>query len=492
MFYSFVLVFIQGMFNLGSVKMEDSRCHSDVISMATPDGNIMKLVCRSNEVLHILCATFAELENGVYQDKFDSSDFVRSQCNLKPECSITVDSKSMSVEPSVEKPLSLNVAYACREMFQRVKREYQNLDITCNDGTLIKVYSAFYSGIRNSCIPANKTQTVESMCNGKPRCLLRVENMFFGGDPCISIAKQLKVTNGCYRVCTTDFNKNGCSKSCNNCKQRSCYFKSGVCNLGCGDNFYGDGCVEKCNVNCGGTANTCDNENGTCLFGCDAGFLGEKCDEECPSKTYGQNCSRKCSTFCGGSQECDPVNGTCHDACHAGYKGTNCDLKCPLGTYGESCSHKCSIACGGINSECDPNDGTCLYPCDAGYIGKTCDKKCPPKTYGKNCSRKCSKFCGGLHQECHHVDGICLDACQLGRKGSRCDSRIKQAEQYSTAAIYGTAIFFLLVFAICVMPHSMGGNFLRKSTDLDENGETKTPKQEHQDSSSDDSSDDAK
>ena len=59
----------------------------------------------------------------------------------------------------------------------------------------------------------------------------------------------------------------------------------------------------------------------------------------CMSGTYGENCSKRCSSHCDGqNKSCDHINGWCNHGCMNGYQGNRCDTGKDNGT--ESVSTK--------------------------------------------------------------------------------------------------------------------------------------------------------
>ncbi|KAK6991347.1 multiple epidermal growth factor-like domains protein 10, partial [Biomphalaria glabrata] len=89
----------------------------------------------------------------------------------------------------------------------------------------------------------------------------------------------------------------------------------------------------------------------------------------CNEMTYGQSCSKICSTNCT-DQKCDPVNGKCN-VCIPGYKGDFCNQTCSEKTYGQNCSLNCSSKC--TDQKCDPVYGKCNV-CIPGYKGDFCNQ----------------------------------------------------------------------------------------------------------------------
>ncbi|KAK3759982.1 hypothetical protein RRG08_006449 [Elysia crispata] len=163
---------------------------------------------------------------------------------------------------------------------------------------------------------------------------------------------------------------------------------------------------------------------------------------DCGRNTYGANCSKRCSPFCGGANKtCNSVNGSCVHGCVDGYQGGRCDKECANNTYGMNCSKNCSPYCDGENNSCDNKNGYCVY-------GKLCDRECAINTYGMNCSKKCSPHCGGANKSCDSINGSCVYGCLDGYQGELCDTvgdsmNVKSRPRHEMKTI--AAIFALLV-----------------------------------------------
>lgn len=365
MFSSAVLLFLYEMFRLGSAQTEKEYCYSNAISVSSRAGDIMNLICASNEVIHLLCAFV--IEDQAFQDKIDKFELIDSRCHSKSTCTVPVNSQSLSMESSSVQPSSLNVVYKCRRLLSIEIGEGNGTEIVCEKG-IITVYSAIYDSYKKSnCKPVDQTSFVVDKCEDQPKCLVKNDYDHTQADPCFDIKTRTEVIYAC-RDCKVKFDREECFKSCNpGCFKQSCYLGSGNCNIGCIDGRFGEQCDKQCNVNCGGTTSTCDIHDGKCLFGCDAGYLGEMCDQECNAN-------------CGGADNtCDIRDGTCLFGCDAGYMGKMCDRECPDGYFGQNCSQECNINCGGTNNTCDKQNGECHF-CDTGYLGTMCDEKLEVKT----------------------------------------------------------------------------------------------------------------
>ncbi|KAK3759975.1 hypothetical protein RRG08_006442 [Elysia crispata] len=147
-----------------------------------------------------------------------------------------------------------------------------------------------------------------------------------------------------------------------------------------GSNTYDMKCSRRCSPYCVGTDKTCDHKNGSCVHGCVDGYQGELCDRVCGNKTYGPACSNNCSPYCGGEKKiCNHINGSCVHGCVDGYqgeicdRGEMCDRECENNTYGVNCSKHCSPFCGGADNSCDNINGSCVNGCIDGYYGELCD-----------------------------------------------------------------------------------------------------------------------
>ncbi|XP_036365016.1 multiple epidermal growth factor-like domains protein 6 [Octopus sinensis] len=221
--------------------------------------------------------------------------------------------------------------------------------------------------------------------------------------------------------CVPGFYGDMCMERCELCEGAKCDQFTGRCEEGCiigyyvpygsqnctecSRGYFGRNCTKKCHCHA-----TCNHINGSCSGLCHAGYTGYNCQEECEAGRFGSNCRRTC--HCIDEENCNRTNGNCSDGCSAGYRGYNCQQKCPDGSFGHNCNESChcSVACNHINGEC-PGE------CDNGYTGFNCQKECEVGRFGRNCKRTCHCI---DNESCNRVNGSCEGGCSDGYLGFDC------------------------------------------------------------------------
>ncbi|XP_046560143.1 uncharacterized protein LOC124269176 [Haliotis rubra] len=190
----------------------------------------------------------------------------------------------------------------------------------------------------------------------------------------------------------------------------------------CSSRTYGQNCSKRCtDRNCAGNS-LCDHVTGSCVPGCKVGWMGIDCVEECSSRTYGQNCSKRCIyRNCAGNSSCDHVTGSCVPGCKVGWMGTDCVEECDEDHYGVNCKETCGNRnCASNTSSCDRRTGSCDTGCLPGWLEEDCTQECSSRTYGQNCSKQCTdRNCAG-NSSCDHVTGSCVHGCKAGWMGIDC------------------------------------------------------------------------
>ncbi|RUS85858.1 hypothetical protein EGW08_006410, partial [Elysia chlorotica] len=135
--------------------------------------------------------------------------------------------------------------------------------------------------------------------------------------------------------------------------------------------------------------------------------------------------------------------------------------ECTENTYGVNCEKYCSHFCGGVNKTCSPVSGECLSGCVTGYQGLLCDQaivtggdtsgepdgdtECANNKYGVNCSKSCSPNCAGADKQCYHTNGSCVLGCESGYSGPKCDIGVKDAvSEYPVITVLATSMLVLI------------------------------------------------
>ncbi|CAI9733312.1 -type tyrosine-protein phosphatase O,Tyrosine-protein phosphatase non-receptor type 11,Tyrosine-protein [Octopus vulgaris] len=205
--------------------------------------------------------------------------------------------------------------------------------------------------------------------------------------------------------------------------------------LQCVPGFYGDMCMERCEL-CEGAK--CDQFTGRCEEGCIIGYYvpygSQKC-KECLSGKFGRNCTKSCHC----SETCNHTNGLCPGVCDAGYTGYNCQEECEAGRFGRNCGGTCHC----IDDEnCNRKTGKCPKECSAGYKGYNCQQKCKGDKFGVNCKDIC--HCVD-NKKCDRRNGTCPDGCAAGYDGDNCQ------QEKSTLSILVLVLVPLLLFILLII-----------------------------------------
>ncbi|CAI9733299.1 receptor-type tyrosine-protein phosphatase T-like isoform X8 [Octopus vulgaris] len=223
--------------------------------------------------------------------------------------------------------------------------------------------------------------------------------------------------------CVPGFYGDMCMERCELCEGAKCDQFTGRCEEGCIIGYYVPYGSQKCKEceagrfgkNCGRTCHCIDDENcdritGKCSDGCSAGYRGSSCQQKCEAGRFGRNCGGTC--HCIDDENCNRKTGKCPKECSAGYKGYNCQQKCKGDKFGVNCKDICHCV---DNKKCDRRNGTCPDGCAAGYDGDNCQQECSSGSFGDSCKEHCH-----CSLPCNHVNGSCPGDCDAGYSGSSC------------------------------------------------------------------------
>ncbi|WAQ99449.1 PTPRT-like protein, partial [Mya arenaria] len=246
----------------------------------------------------------------------------------------------------------------------------------------------------------------------------------------------------------------------------------------CDDKTYGQNCSNKCSDHCFGP---CDKISGTCTE-CESGFEGPFCNKSCTKTKWGMNCNKSCGQCA--TEECNPYNGFCITGCKAGYKPNTCHEHCDSGSFGVNCRNTCNPNCQG---PCNKINGHCL-DCKSGWNGSYCDKECEAGSHGVDCQERCG-MCAG-DKACHPGNGTCPLGCNTGFSGEGCTQKLQASSEPHTVALgVGGGVLALTIIAAVVVvlvmrrrkatksQKNLPANIIQKSAEIQHLGTSKAPKE---------------
>ncbi|XP_062608945.1 cell death abnormality protein 1-like, partial [Saccostrea cucullata] len=180
--------------------------------------------------------------------------------------------------------------------------------------------------------------------------------------------------------------------------------------MGCDQNRYGDGCVNKCNDKC--KDRHCDAFNGLCIYGCsDPGAVSLNC-RVCNDGTYALNGVCEQCGHCKDDIPCDKGTGNCSSGCKKNWTGHLCK-ECADGYYGEICSTQCGNCLYGV---CDKSNGNCPSGCTTNWKTPLC-QECVDGFYDQKCTSQCGQCREGF---CNKINGSCSSGCKPNWKAPIC------------------------------------------------------------------------
>ncbi|KAK3721412.1 hypothetical protein RRG08_030424 [Elysia crispata] len=204
-------------------------------------------------------------------------------------------------------------------------------DISCPTPGNVKLLNVLIGGqawkglcslyLRGDCPPGTHGPACDKNCSvhcaGADHACSHVDGGCYGG------CEPGYTGDTCDQNCSHGKFGSNCSESCSNCKDADCNHTDGICSHGCEDGYQGTKCEEmpgkgentdifthNCSVTCGRRNNSCNQTDGTCTQGYDPGYTGRFCLSKCESSTWGENCSKDCSTECV-DRSCHHETGVC-------------------------------------------------------------------------------------------------------------------------------------------------------------------------------------
>ncbi|KAH9494743.1 hypothetical protein Btru_017766 [Bulinus truncatus] len=168
----------------------------------------------------------------------------------------------------------------------------------------------------------------------------------------------------------------------------------------CDKDRYGLNCLKTCSDSCWNK--TCDFRSGMCDPDCNGYFNPPFCTQVCVNGTYGRNCRGSCTKCL--DNHCHHKTGHCSTGCLGYLDFPFCEIRCPKGRHGVNCTSRCHSNCYG--GQCNRKSGECSLGCDNYQDPPYCVTPCNG-SHGMNC------ICHELCQECRNMTSIC-STCKVG------------------------------------------------------------------------------
>uniref|UniRef100_A0A3Q1JKQ7 SUEL-type lectin domain-containing protein n=1 Tax=Anabas testudineus TaxID=64144 RepID=A0A3Q1JKQ7_ANATE len=196
-------------------SLRDQKSSKDLVqNLAASCG------CRSG-VIGVQAALYGRADSEICSQGMFASQTLRTncsqqgfQCDGKRECELSQNVVRTS-DPCFGTYKYIDTTYACFPARHIVVCETSYLNLRCDEGQVLFVYSADYGRHdRTTCSfdrPAVQVQNVQcslrvnkvaERCNGKSSCTIQATNSEFG-DPCVGTYKYLEVYYTCHCECSS-------------------------------------------------------------------------------------------------------------------------------------------------------------------------------------------------------------------------------------------------------------------------------------------------
>ena len=218
-------------------------------------------------------------------------------------------------------------------------------------------------------------------------------------------------------LCLTCINKFSLETNCTNCSS----------------GFYGEQCNKECYEGCNITLSNCEKEDGKCEE-CLPLYYGEKCENKsnitnCTSVDRKTGLCNNCEeTFYLKDNKCEPCSSNCTNSLCKDDKGECYECK-DFYSWGVQCEKICSKFCGEVQKDqyiCNRTDGSCFEGClNSGHFSDEQCTKCEDKYYptSEGCIYQCSSNC--KDEYCNKEDGHCNE-CNEGYYDDKCESKCNE------------------------------------------------------------------